>query len=110
MNNIGERIKSRRLELDMTQDELAKKAGYKSRSSINKIELTRDLPLNKVSLIAKALNCSPSYLMGWSEDAEGLIEKASADASRQKKIDRLTPEAITELDNYIDYLLSKYSL
>ena len=35
---IGERIKLRREELQMTQEELAQKLGYKSRSSINKIE------------------------------------------------------------------------
>ena len=34
---IGQRIKERREELDITQDELAKRLGYKSRSSINKI-------------------------------------------------------------------------
>ena len=53
---VGERIKQRRLELGLSQDELAKKVGYKSRSSINKIELSRDLPLKKVELMAKALN------------------------------------------------------
>ena len=36
--DIGERIKLRREELNLSQDELAKKVGYKSRSSINKIE------------------------------------------------------------------------
>ena len=36
---IGQRIKIRREELNMSQDDLAKKVGYKSRSSINKIEL-----------------------------------------------------------------------
>ena len=40
--NVGERIKRRRIELDMTQEELAKKVGYKSRSSILLIE-ERDL-------------------------------------------------------------------
>lgn len=65
---IGERIKLRREELNMTQEELAKKCGYKSRSSINKIELSRDLPLNKVELMAKALETSPSKLMGWEEE------------------------------------------
>lgn len=30
---VGERIKQKRIELNMTQDELAKKVGYKSRSS-----------------------------------------------------------------------------
>ena len=63
--NVGERIKQKRIEMNLTQDELAKKVGYKSRSSINKIELSRDLPLPKVEKVAKALDCSPSYLMGW---------------------------------------------
>ena len=35
---IGERIKYRREQLEMSQDELARRLGYKSRSSINKIE------------------------------------------------------------------------
>ena len=67
---IGERIKQKRLEMGYSQDELAKRAGYKSRSSINKIELSRDLPLNKVELVARALECTPSYLMGWEEIEE----------------------------------------
>lgn len=64
---IGERIKNRREELGMTQDELARKCGYKSRSSINKIELSRDLPLKKVSLMADVLQTTPGYLMGWED-------------------------------------------
>lgn len=75
--NVGERIKQRRIELNMTQDELAKKVGYKSRSSINKIELSRDLPLPKVQKVAKVLECSPSYLMGW--EKEYTIEEAESD-------------------------------
>lgn len=73
---IGERIKNRREELGLTQDEVAKKCGYKSRSSVNKIELSRDLPLKKVSLMAKALNCTETYLMGW-EDSELEIDNRS---------------------------------
>lgn len=64
---VGQKIKSRRIELNMSQDELAKKCGYKSRSSINKIEMSRDLPLKKVKQMADALDLSVSYLMGWNE-------------------------------------------
>lgn len=70
---VGERIRNRRLSLDMTQDELAQKTGYKSRSSINKIESSRNLPLSKVEKMAKALNCAPSLLMGW-EDTEDISD------------------------------------
>lgn len=39
--NIGERIRKCRENLDMTQEELALKLGYKSRSSVNKVENSR---------------------------------------------------------------------
>lgn len=71
---IGERIKEKRIEMGYTQDELANKCGYKSRSSINKIELSRSLPLTKVSLMAKALECSEAYLMGWEEEVVDVPE------------------------------------
>ncbi len=66
--DIGERIKLRREELNLSQDELAKKVGYKSRSSINKIEQDgRGLPQKKIVAFAKALDTTPAYLMGWTE-------------------------------------------
>lgn len=67
---IGERIKQKRIDLGLSQDELAKKCGYKSRSSINKIELARDLPLKKIEIMANVLGVTPSYLMGWEEPVE----------------------------------------
>lgn len=91
--NIGDRIKNRRLELGLTQEEVAKKAGYKSRSSINKIELSRDLPLTKVKEVARILDCTPSYLLGW-EDKEQLIETAKTDVMLSNMDDRLKEYAL----------------
>ena len=90
---IGERIKSKRLELGLTQDELAKKAGYKSRSSINKIELSRDLPLDKIEKVAKILECSPSYLMGW-EDEEIIKQNVDMDIELTNMDKRLKEYAL----------------
>lgn len=68
---IGEKIKHRRELLGMSQDELAKKVGYKSRSSINKIETDgRGLPQSKIVAFAKALETTPAYLMGWEQSKE----------------------------------------
>ena len=65
---IGQRIKERREELDITQDELAKRLGYKSRSSINKIELDiYNLKQSKIKAIADALQTTPGYIMGWND-------------------------------------------
>ena len=65
---IYDRIKLKRLELNMTQEELAEKMGYKSRSAINKIEKgLRDITQSQIVLLSKALDCTPAYLMGWEE-------------------------------------------
>lgn len=66
MNTIGERIRKRRLEIGLSQDELAKKVGYTSRSTINKIENgTNDITQSMVWKMAEALDTPVSYLMGW---------------------------------------------
>ena len=57
-------IRSKRMTLGMTQQELADKTGYTSRSTINKIEKGLvDLPQSKIDLFAKALRTSPAKLM-----------------------------------------------
>ena len=61
---IGDRIKERRTELGMTQDELAKRIGFKSRSSVNKIELGKtDLSTPQIKSFADALGVSPVWLL-----------------------------------------------
>ena len=66
MEELYKNIKERRLELGMSQEELAKKVGYTSRSTIARIEHGEiNLPQSKVVDIAKALNISASELMGW---------------------------------------------
>lgn len=69
MEEVYKNIKKRRLELGMTQKELARLAGYENRSSIARIERgDHDLPQSKVIDIAKALKTTPSYLYGWEEE------------------------------------------
>lgn len=75
---IGQIIKKRREELEMSQEELAFKAGYKSRSSINKIEVDgRGLPQSKIKAIAEALKTTPAFLMGWEEDTDSAFDYVS---------------------------------
>lgn len=62
--NFGDKVKARRLELGWTQEELASRMGYKSKSTINKIELgINTVPLQKVAKFAAALGTTPAYLM-----------------------------------------------
>lgn len=63
---IGARIRTRRLELNMTQKMLAEKAGYTSHTSIAKIEKGGvDLPQSKVIVFADVLQTTVDYIMGW---------------------------------------------
>ena len=68
MSNIGENIRKRREALGMSQDELAEKMGYKSRSTIAKIEKgVNDVTQNNIVKFANVLRTTPAYLMGWEE-------------------------------------------
>lgn len=64
---IGERVKLARKKKGMTQEELANQLGYKSKSSVTHIEKGRDIPRAMVSQLARILDVTPSYLMGWEE-------------------------------------------
>ncbi|WP_418834525.1 helix-turn-helix domain-containing protein [Ruminococcus sp.] len=66
---MGERIKKAREAKGYSQTELAHLLGYKSRSSINKIETQgRDIPRSSIVEFSKVLGVTPSYLMGWDEE------------------------------------------
>lgn len=53
---LGQRIKRLRIERNMSQEQLAERLGYKSRSSINKIELgINDITQTKVIEFAEVL-------------------------------------------------------
>lgn len=63
---IGKNIRRRRVELGLSQEELAARCGFKSKSSINKMEAgVQGLPQSKIVAVAKALETTPGYIMGW---------------------------------------------
>lgn len=64
--NIGQRIKERRKELKISAEELGKRLG-KDRSTIYRYEKgdIENLPLDILEPIAKVLETTPAYLMGW---------------------------------------------
>ena len=72
MEELSDRVKKRRLELGLTQEELAKRMGYSSRVSINKIEMGRPISQKIISRLSVALNVPEAYLMGWTENEQML--------------------------------------
>lgn len=65
---LGDRIRSRREELRMSQEELATRLGYKSRSTIAKIESgENDLTQSKIVAFAEALNTTARWLLDYDD-------------------------------------------
>lgn len=84
----SEILKKRREQLGMSQEQLAFEVGYKSRSSINKIELgTSDIPFSKIELFARALKLEPEVLMGWTD------KQPKLDTRTRKQYDSFMNEA-----------------
>jgi transcriptional regulator with XRE-family HTH domain len=117
---IGERIKKRRLELNLTQQELADRMGYKDRSAVCQVERDKNnsITTDRVVAFAKALNCSPESLMGWRDgemDIAVEFEKYYKDLSSTQgrlaayldAFARLSPQAQDEIIGFIDYRISK---
>lgn len=77
MSKVGENIARLRKANGMTQEELAKMMGYKSKSTINKIELgISDISQSNVVRFAEILKTTPAIIMGWSDDlTEGRAEQ-----------------------------------
>ena len=71
--SLGQNIRICREKLGLTQEELAKKLGYKDRSTIAKIESdVNDITQSKIVAIAEVLETTPAALMGWA-DSSGVI-------------------------------------
>ena len=94
---IGERIKQRRLELGLSQEELAKRLGNKSRASVCTVEKDReDLTTDRIRKYAEALETTPSYLMGWEDEP---------DDSELKNIYEMYQKASPEVRSAVETLL-----
>lgn len=88
MADIGRRIKERREELKMTQQELADRLGYRNKSSIAKIETgTNDIVQSKVVEFAKVLDTTVADLMGWTvaEEAANAVSTLATKALKESK-------------------------
>lgn len=122
---IGDRIKAQREALNLTQAELAKRLGYKSRSSINKIELgDNELTQKKIKAIAIALQTTPAYIMGWENiDTETLSQEVKLQEQIQSQYGHQVLNLVNDyrklddvdqgkIDERIDILLDqeKYSV
>ena len=95
MSTVGENILRMRKRLGWTQEELATKMGYKSKSTINKIELgINDIPQSKIVKFADVLGTTPAHLMGWNDEENNSPEETELSEGEKMLLDlfRQVPE------------------
>lgn len=127
ISSVGNRIRTRREALGLSQDELGAACGT-SKQTIYKYEsgIITNIPLDKLQQIAARLHVSPAYLTGWSaesahakepaaESGSGLLEQelisllsqlSPADFARVKALAALTPQELQKLLDYAELLLA----
>lgn len=98
MSTIGENIQQMRKALGWTQEDLAKRMGYKSKSTINKIELgINDIPQNKIVKFAEVLGTTPAHLMGWLEESTDPISEHSPEEIKLSEGEQLLLELFRKI-------------
>ena len=110
---VGNRIKQRRLELGLTQSELAEKMGYRGKTAVCMAENRGDnITTTKVEKFAKALGVSARWLMGYDSNLEAQVEIVDEDIVRREQerqlmehMYRMYQRATPEVQSAVDLLL-----
>lgn len=94
---FADKVRMRREQLGLSQEELALRMGYKSRSSINKIETGRPVTQKIIARLADALGVSIPYLMGWDEKPAEDLQSMGALAAEAI----MDPAALEVMQKYL---------
>ena len=113
---MAEKIRKRRLELGLTQEELAAKLGVQ-KSAVAKYESGRVQNIKRamISKLAQALECDPVWLMDLEQpDENPLLLKLAEDVAQRdrimvyfEKLTKLTPEHQIAVTSMIDFLAAE---
>ncbi len=95
--NMYDRIKMFRIARGMSQEELAKKVGYKGRSAISKVENgERDISQSMIKKYASALGVAPEQLL-WDDEQEKPTPDNEDELDMAEVVSRLSNEELYDL-------------
>ena len=92
--SVGLRIKAAREQKNLTMDEVAKRCNT-TKQTIFKYEneIVTNIPYDKIVLLSKALDVTPSYLFGWDEKESSPSELQLTEGEQTMlELFRLVPE------------------
>lgn len=92
MRELKDLIKDRRLEIGKTLEQVGKEVGV-AKATVQRWESgeIKDMRKNKLVLLAKALQTTPAYLMGWEDKQKeaSLLSKEDLDPLNKELIEML---------------------
>ncbi len=93
MSTIGERIRTQRIALGLSADELAARLG-KNRATIYRYESDEieNFPISVIGPLSDALQVSPCYLMGWETEKKPAAQKRDELSEIMEVFSELTPD------------------
>ncbi len=108
LTDLIERIKERRLKLEMSYQDLSD-ATQISKSTLQRYETgyIKKVPINQIEILAKALHTTPSYLMGWDAPPSPSLSLTQQEETHIKKYRQLDADGKEEIDDIIDVKLAK---
>ncbi|TGE33355.1 helix-turn-helix transcriptional regulator [Desulfosporosinus sp. Sb-LF] len=106
MEKIIERIKDRRLSLGLSYQDLADKTGM-SKSTLQRYEtgFIKNLGIDKLEMLAQALETTPGYLMGWDKPTPAkLLDLADATEMEYRDLMKLAGyvEEVHDKDKFFE--------
>lgn len=108
MQKVLERIKERRLSLGLSYQDLADKTGM-SKSTLQRYEtgFIKNLGIDKLEILAQALETTPGYLMGWEKTTPTpakILNFADATQMQYRDLMKLAgyTEEVYDKDNFFE--------
>ena len=76
--NFGDRIRTLRKKKRLTLEDVAHHLGV-GRATVLKYEkgIITNVPSDKIELLSRLFDVSPAYLMGWTDDPDGAVDKSN---------------------------------
>ena len=103
LTELIERIKNRRLALELSYQDLSDATGI-SKSTLQRYEtgFIKKVPINQMEVLAKALHVTPAYLMGWEESSPTPLPLTQQEETHIKKYRQLDADG----KERVDYVLN----
>ena len=105
---INKIIKARRTELGLTLKDVANALGT-AESTVSRYESSdiQNMGIDKVAALAKVLQCSPAFLMGWTDSIDGFKTNKPQSLAAHFEGDDYTEDEMEEILNFAEYVKSK---